>query len=262
MQRVIAGSFAVAVAAFLLHSNWEVLTSPHPLLEGARPAFLLLGCPVIFALVAFVLSRRPRTLRVKEIWVFPVKSCAGIRVDSCKLNSHGFLNDRKWMFVTPQGKFLTQREAPGMRLIEPSFDPATGDLVLSVPSINRPLRAVQDFSGLKPIDVEIWGSNVHALDYGEEAAEWATEFFKKPARLAVIRAEGEHKRPVSIKYGGRAGLKCDETDKVQVAFADAFPFLLATTNSLDDLNHRLVRKGEQPIPMINFRANIIVEGCR
>jgi hypothetical protein len=43
-----------------------------------------------------------------------------------------------------------------------------------------------------------------------------------------------------------------------VSFADAFPLLLATRASLDDLNARL----EAPLPMNRFRPNVVVDGCR
>jgi uncharacterized protein YcbX len=42
-----------------------------------------------------------------------------------------------------------------------------------------------------------------------------------------------------------------------VSFADAFPYLIASETSLDDLNSRLNR----PIPMDRFRPNIVIRGC-
>jgi hypothetical protein len=43
----------------------------------------------------------------------------------------------------------------------------------------------------------------------------------------------------------------------QVAFADAFPFLLISEASLDDLNARM----HAPLPMNRFRPNIVITGC-
>ena len=40
-------------------------------------------------------------------------------------------------------------------------------------------------------------------------------------------------------------------------FADAFPFLLISEESLADLNSRL----DSPVTMRNFRPNIVVKGC-
>jgi uncharacterized protein YcbX len=41
-----------------------------------------------------------------------------------------------------------------------------------------------------------------------------------------------------------------------VSFADAFPILMASEESLADLNSRLA----EPLPMNRFRANIIIQG--
>jgi uncharacterized protein YcbX len=43
----------------------------------------------------------------------------------------------------------------------------------------------------------------------------------------------------------------------QTAFADGFPFLLASKESLGALNEKL----DVPVEMRNFRPNIVVEGC-
>ncbi len=42
-----------------------------------------------------------------------------------------------------------------------------------------------------------------------------------------------------------------------VGFADAYPFLLVSQGSLDELNRRLVT----PLPMDRFRPNLVVDGC-
>ncbi|WP_052501540.1 MOSC domain-containing protein [Thiomicrospira microaerophila] len=48
----------------------------------------------------------------------------------------------------------------------------------------------------------------------------------------------------------------------QVAFADGFPLLLTNQASLDDLNQRLVQRLAEPIEMIRFRPNIVINtGC-
>lgn len=45
--------------------------------------------------------------------------------------------------------------------------------------------------------------------------------------------------------------------KTALSFADAFPFLLISQASLDDLNSRLA----EPVPMNRFRPNLVLEGC-
>jgi hypothetical protein len=54
-------------------------------------------------------------------------------------------------------------------------------------------------------------------------------------------------RAVNPKYGSS-----------RVSFADAFPLLLISEESLQDLNRRL----ERPVSMNRFRPNLVVSGCR
>ena len=45
--------------------------------------------------------------------------------------------------------------------------------------------------------------------------------------------------------------------KGQTGFSDGFPFLLASVAGLHELNRRL----REPVTMMNFRPNIVVDGC-
>jgi uncharacterized protein YcbX len=95
--------------------------------------------------------------------------------------------------------------------------------------------------------VNIWKSKgVHAIDQGEEAAGWFSDWLGVPVRL-VHFADG-FKRVIHERY------KINEDD--HTGFADGYPLLLASEDSLHDLNSRL----ETPVPMNRFRPNIVVKG--
>ena len=56
--------------------------------------------------------------------------------------------------------------------------------------------------------------------------------------------------------------KKPNTDKARkLAFADGYPLLLTSQASLDDLNQRLNDEQLEPVSMIQFRPNIVVENC-
>ena len=95
--------------------------------------------------------------------------------------------------------------------------------------------------------MDIWRSKgVQAIDQGETAAEWFSDWLGTSVRLVHI-ADG-YKRKINEKYAINAD---DHT-----AFADGYPILLASEESLADLNARL----ETPIPMNRFRLNLVVKG--
>ena len=51
--------------------------------------------------------------QIAELWIYPVKSCAGIAVQQTRLSRHGLQWDRHWMVVDARG-VLTRLMAGGM----------------------------------------------------------------------------------------------------------------------------------------------------
>lgn len=70
--------------------------------------------------------------QIAQVWVYPVKSCAGMRVNESLLIETGLEFDRAWMVVDDAGGFVTQREYPRMALIQPSSNSLTWFYVLPV----------------------------------------------------------------------------------------------------------------------------------
>jgi len=175
---------------------------------------------------------------------YPIKACRGFEVDSSHIERMGLEYDRRMMVVTPEGKFLTQREHPRLALVTPKLE--DGTLTLCAPGFDSMQLPVQ--SAGTPWPVNIWKSKgVHAIDQGEEAADWFSDWLGKLVRLVHI-ADG-YLRRINEKYV----VSPDD----HTGFADGYPILLASEASLQDLNSRL----ETPVPMNRFRPNLVVKGC-
>lgn len=156
----------------------------------------------------------------------------------------GLENDRRMMVVTPEGEFLTQREFPRLALITPML--MEGIVSLSAPDFDSIQFVVQKTGATIP--VKIWKSRgVQAVDQGEEAAEWFSDWLRSSVRLVHI-ADG-YRRRLNPNY---AISRDDHT-----GFADGYPILLISEESLEDLNSRL----DKSIPMNRFRPNLVVRGC-
>jgi hypothetical protein len=57
-------------------------------------------------------------ITVSELWVYPIKSCRGIKMDTVQVTARGFHLDRIFMVVDSTGKFVSQRSHPAMALID------------------------------------------------------------------------------------------------------------------------------------------------
>ena len=183
-------------------------------------------------------------ITLSSLIYYPIKACRGFEVDSSYVERMGLAHDRRMMVVTDAGEFLTQREYPRLALVTPERKDCT--LTLSAPGYDSVQLPVQS-TGI-PWPVNIWKSKgVQAIDQGEEAAGWFSDWLGTSVRLVHI-ADGYIRR-VNENY---AVSPDDHT-----GFADGYPILLIAEESLVDLNSRL----ETPVPMNRFRPNLVVKGC-
>jgi uncharacterized protein YcbX len=192
------------------------------------------------------MSQSPDALRIAQLFIHPIKSCAAIAVDAVTLIDTGFEYDREWMVVDAEGQMLSQRQLPRMALIRPTL--RSDDLLLRAPgmlALHLRLDAVEG-----DCRVRVHGDEVAAFDMGDLAAQWFSDFLGQRARLA--RFDPEQRRLSDARWTG--------TIEAENAFADAFPLLIASTASLDELNRRLRAAGEGEVTMQRFRPNLVLGG--
>ena len=181
---------------------------------------------------------------ISQLFIYPVKSCAGIEVQAAILTETGLEFDRAWMVVDGRGEFLTQRELPRMALIKPQLKHY--EMVLRAPgmlALHVKLNEVED-----PAKVRIWDEEVQAYDMGATAAQWFTDFLGVTARL--VRFDPDHKRVSSRNWTG-------EVEALN-HFSDGFPVLFISQASLDFLNEKLVKSGAPAVTMERFRPNLVL----
>jgi uncharacterized protein YcbX len=180
-------------------------------------------------------------ITVKTLTIYPVKSLAGITLESSELDTMGLKYDRRWMLVSPSGDFLSQRKLPNMALIQPKF--VKQQLILTHPAQQDLVVIADSYCTMK---VTIWKDTVTAQRIGEQADQWLTQILGTPCHLVYI--PDDEIRQCDLDYAEQG--EC-------TGFADGFPILVISTASLHDLNQRL----DQPVEMTRFRPNIVVEGC-
>ena len=188
---------------------------------------------------------------IAKLFVYPVKSCAGIELQAARLTETGLEWDRSWMVVNSQGQFVTQRELPRMALIQPTL--MATELELRAPDM--PVLAVQ-FDAVGPlVTVQVWDDHVPAHDMGDQVAEWFSRFLSAESDLLayrLVRFDVAHRRVASMKWtNGVTALN---------QFCDGFPLLVISESSLDGLNKRLVAAGHEAVSMARFRPNVVLGG--
>lgn len=182
-------------------------------------------------------------LRVSQLFIYPIKSLGGISLDRARVTDRGLRFDRRWMLVNADNGFITQRTVPLMALIRV----AVGDDGLHVTSSLHPDALFVSFEARlsEMADVYIWEDTCQGQFVSREADAWFSSALNMPCRLVYM--PDETARAIDPDFAPKGMI---------TSFADAFPFLLISEASLEDLNSRL----ERAVPMDRFRPNIVFTG--
>ena len=195
--------------------------------------------------------------KIERLFIYPVKSCAGIEVQDIVLYDTGLDLDRAWMVVDHEGMFVSQREQAKLALVQPTM--RRGELVLRAPgmlALHVNIDAVQDAT-----QVQVWDDTMPAFDMGDIAGQWFSDFLsltaaglpgKDAAKYRMVRFDPDHNRLADKKWTGAVD--------APFQFADGFPILLTSTASMDGLNSKLAAAGVAAVGVERFRPNVVLSG--
>jgi uncharacterized protein YcbX len=180
--------------------------------------------------------------RVTQLYVYPIKACGGVALSESDVVERGMAFDRRYMVVDRNGAFVTQRELAELCLVRTSLDADS----IRVTARGRPeLVLPLDLSRGEEQPYQVWGHSGHGLR-SEHGSLWFSELLGQ--EVALVYMPSDERRPVNPKRARPGDI---------VSFADGYPLLLISEESLADLNQRL----EAPLPMSRFRPNLVVSGC-
>jgi hypothetical protein len=182
------------------------------------------------------------SIRLAGLFVYPVKSAAGIACTSATLGPCGLEHDREWMVVDRAGRFVTQRDEARLALLAVAI--RDGLLQLSNPLGSGPPLPL-DHEG-ESRQVQVWRSVCEAFDAGDEVAAFLSDWLGRPLRL--VRFDPSRQRLSNHDWtGGR---------DVPTRFADGYPMLVLSEGSIADLSARV----GQALPVQRFRPNLLLGG--
>lgn len=153
---------------YLKSQNSEILTSNHKTVK-----------------TIFKTARKSR-ITLKEICVFPVKSCGAFKVQThWPITQRGLKYDREWMIVSSNGVCLTQKNNTRLCLIKPYINESTGKLELNFPhenSISVPLVANEDERNILTslCQSKVCGDRIQGIDCGDDVADWLSSVLCAP----------------------------------------------------------------------------------
>lgn len=178
---------------------------------------------------------------LKNIYIYPVKSLAGIELNESKMEVHGLEFDRRWILIDNHGKFVTQRNDAKLTQIKTAIRDGfliletKGQMDLQIPLLQKNTTAEM---------VKIWGDLSQGIDEGNDAAKWFKSALGIDCKLFKMAPDAIRKSSIPFRK-----------DTKKVSFADSQPILITNKSSLEELNSRL----DSPISMSRFRTNFVVK---
>jgi uncharacterized protein YcbX len=180
--------------------------------------------------------------RLAGLWIYPVKSAAGMACEAAVLTASGLQYDREWMLVDAAGRFLTQRELPQLVLLRAGI--VDGALCLSTPVGPLPPLPLEH-EGSR-VEVQVWRSRCAAFDAGAEHARGLSDWLGRSVRL--VRFDPACRRFCNHDW--------TQGRDVPNRFADGYPLLVLSQASVDALGVQVGR----PLAVERFRPNVLIEG--
>ena len=175
-------------------------------------------------------------LKLTNIYIYPVKSLAGIALQESETEERGLKYDRRWILVNDQGEFMSQRKHPKMALLIPAFE--NGNLLISAPDLSAIEISLENKSDdITPVNV--WGTDCKGYVVSDAHNQWFSEQLDTNCKLVFM---GDQKRDIKSL-----------TNEGEVSYADGYPYLIVGQSSLEDLNERL----DEPVSINRFRPNLV-----
>ncbi len=183
-------------------------------------------------------------LQVSRLFIYPIKSLAGIELTKARVTDRGLEHDRRWMLVDSNNRFLSQREFGQMALIKTAITddgiavhhahhPNKGIVIPFVPQVNE-----RD-------NFTVWDDTVSGQYVSHEVDRWFSETLQTNCRLVYMPDD-------SLRETGR---KQHHATNI-TSLSDGYPFLLLGEATVAHLNGKL----DIGVPVNRFRANIVFSG--
>lgn len=224
--------------------------------------YIALGAAVVVtvATIVYFFKEKKKQWRkvgkVSELYIHPVKSMRGIKLDKvfCTKNGICFNNqsvfDRSFLVIQPDGNMMTSRKEP--KLVTISAEIKNGFILLSAPGTSSIQVAIPK-KGDTGFFCKVWGEQTQGLYCGDAVSKWLSNYLGSEYKL-VYYVSDLLTRNIVAREESR---KDDFSNLGKIIYHDSTPGHLLSEASVKDLNTRLNKK----LTVRSFRPNIVVKDC-
>lgn len=178
-------------------------------------------------------------IEIQQLFIYPFKSFAGVSVNSIQFSEFGPVDDRCYMLIDQNHRFVTQRSHPQLSQFKPEFTDR-----------GWTVHYGEDKSPVIPADsasdccfeTQVWKTELQVREKSKEISSWFSNHLDELVRLVEFD-------DLESRYQQIDG------HRLPLAFADAYPLLICNSESLDLVSAEVGCK----LTMARFRPNVVVK---
>lgn len=211
--------------------------------------------------------------KVKDIFVYPIKSVSYISPPSWEIDQHGLKYDRQYLLAFWESKSksyqaYTQRNAPRLSLVKISYDLKENYFEFSYPidesnttynSFKLPCRVSKDFIdenlvSKDELNTDLWGIKFNTINIGKAIPQEFCDSMNMNREGTTLLFSPNGKFVKTAHPSDLPTLR-------KVLFQDYYPIHLISQNVVDELNQRIKDQGnkEREVGAVQFRPNFVIQ---
>lgn len=184
-----------------------------------------------------------QSYKIKQLYIYPIKSMRGIAIDESEVGLKGLKYDRQWMLMDSEsGRFLSQRNFPHMALLTPSI--ANGIVTITDTDGTALTFDIDECDTSQTYNATVWNDAMQVYEVSKSASAWCSKALNTDCKL--VRMASDNGRNKSLE---------DSTYAIPMNFPDGYPILVLGTASMDKLQSLC----DELIDINRFRPNIVVD---
>ena len=206
---------------------------------------------LIVTVIYWLYYRKKPIIFVDSLYIYPIKSCAGIRVNKICLTKIGFKYDRKYCIINKKKKCLSQNQIPKLCLIKPYLIENNTILKLTAPNMTDPLLIkINDdkyYAKQESYSIDYYLCSqpifVHDINEKEKVSKWL-EICLGQKDLRLVYISNKNIRDPEPRY-----LPNTESTPNINNFSNFAHACIGSIESLNELNKRLISNNKQEVNM-------------
>jgi uncharacterized protein YcbX len=209
---------------------------------------------------------------ISKIYVYPIKSCSYLSVETWQVDEHGLKYDREYMFAywkIDKFEAVTLRNCPRLSLVKMKanlsenwfeFEYPMDDLGKVLKRFKLPCDVDDEFitknqRNGQTMETNLWGVKFNSVDIGKAVPDSFYDFLNlKDDKKNVTLLYTPHGKDVKTYH------PLDLARMRTTQFHDYFPFHIIDESSIRELNRKMIQAGyERQVEAVQFRPNFVIE---